>query len=139
MGTVIRPEISYKNQYWISRHRYYELKHFCLQYPEWKKEYSSINGFASKSSTEGEHVDGGSVGDPTAIYAEARIYYADRMQLVESAARKACAELYRFLMRCVTEGVSYECMRAQEPIPCGKDAFYAAYRRFFWILDKTRK
>ena len=37
MGTTIRPELSEKNPYWIERHRYYELKHFCLQYPIWKK------------------------------------------------------------------------------------------------------
>ena len=30
MSTVIRPEISEKNKYWISKHRYYELKHLCL-------------------------------------------------------------------------------------------------------------
>lgn len=33
MGTNIRPELSNKSPYWIERHRYYELKHFCLQYP----------------------------------------------------------------------------------------------------------
>lgn len=32
MGTVIRPEISVKNRYWLPKHRYYELYHFCLQY-----------------------------------------------------------------------------------------------------------
>lgn len=139
MGTVIRPEVSYKNQYWISRHRYYELKHFCMQYPEWKKAYKEIDGFSNKSFMEGEHVDGGNVSDPTAVYAETRIYYLERMRLVETAAKDACAELYKQLMRCATEGVSYECIRAQEPMPCGKDAFYAAYRRFFWLLDKTRR
>lgn len=37
MATVIRAEISRKNKYWINKHRYYELKHFCLQYPIWKQ------------------------------------------------------------------------------------------------------
>ena len=41
MGTVIRPDISRKNKYWIDKHRHYELKHFCLQYPEWKKAYNA--------------------------------------------------------------------------------------------------
>ena len=41
MSTDIRPEVSVKNKYWISRHRYYELKHFCLQYGEWKQAYNS--------------------------------------------------------------------------------------------------
>lgn len=139
MGTVIRPEVSYKNQYWVSRHRYYELKHFCLQYPEWKKAYNSITGFSSKASIEGEPVDGGPVSDPTGVYAEARLYYLERMKLVEDAAEEACKALRDHIMQCVTEGVSYECIRARESVPCGKDAFYTAYRRFFWILDKTRK
>ena len=39
MGTNIRPEISERNPYWISKHRYYELKHFCLQYNGWASAY----------------------------------------------------------------------------------------------------
>lgn len=30
--TSVRCELSGTNKYWISKHRYYELKHFCLQY-----------------------------------------------------------------------------------------------------------
>ena len=30
---------SQNNEYWISKHRYYELKHFCMQYPLWKAAY----------------------------------------------------------------------------------------------------
>ena len=42
MSTVIRPEISEKNKYWISKHRFYELRHFCLQYREWERERLNI-------------------------------------------------------------------------------------------------
>ena len=45
MATTIRPELSEKNPYWIEKHRYYELKHFCLQYPIWRKAYASLNSF----------------------------------------------------------------------------------------------
>ena len=31
MAHDIRPEVSQKNPFWIGKHRYYELKHFCLQ------------------------------------------------------------------------------------------------------------
>ena len=37
-----KPELSKKSKYWIPRHRYYELKHFCLQYPEWEKLWREI-------------------------------------------------------------------------------------------------
>ena len=39
MSTVIRPEIARSNAYFISKHRYYELKHFCLQYREWHADH----------------------------------------------------------------------------------------------------
>lgn len=48
MGNIIRAEVSEKNPYWIEKHRHYELKHFCLQYPIWKKAYSSLNGMLSR-------------------------------------------------------------------------------------------
>ena len=50
MGTVIRAELSENNKYWISKHRYYELKHFCLQYPIWKKAYAAINDSPGSAS-----------------------------------------------------------------------------------------
>lgn len=42
MGTVIRSEISKKNPYYINKHRYYELKHYCLQYYIWKEAADSL-------------------------------------------------------------------------------------------------
>ena len=42
MSTLVRPVLSKRNKYYISKHRYYELKHFCLQYPEWKEEYANL-------------------------------------------------------------------------------------------------
>ena len=47
MSTTIRPELSEKNQYWIEKHRYYELKHFCLQYPIWRRYYAMLDGYPS--------------------------------------------------------------------------------------------
>ena len=49
MGTTLRAELSEKNPYWIEKHRYYELKHFCLQYPIWKKAYTALDGTNTKT------------------------------------------------------------------------------------------
>lgn len=39
-----------ENEYWVSKHRYLELKHFCLQYPIWIKNYILLtNGITIKS------------------------------------------------------------------------------------------
>lgn len=135
MATVIRPELSLKNRYYISKHRYYELKHFCLQYPEWKKNYISLDGLPTRTSGISERVDGGMMSDPTAVYAEARLYYRDRMDMVEMASKEAAGDLYPLMIRAVTEGLSYEVITP----PCCKEVWYTAYRRFFWLLDKARK
>lgn len=139
MGTGIRATISTKNRYWISKHRYYELKHFCLQYPDWKKTCASLDGLSGNSLSYTQFKQNGSVSDPTAKYAEARIYFHDRMEMVENAAEEAAGYMKPLLMQAVTEGVSYEHLHAQVGVPCCKDTWYTVYRRFFWILDKARK
>ena len=66
MGTVITPEISEKNEYWISRHRYYELKHFCLQYKEWVKSYLGLKEtLITSSKGDQSGVNGTDTSDPT--------------------------------------------------------------------------
>ena len=67
MGTEIRPEISDKSKYWIEKHRYYELKHFCLQYPIWKKAHDALDGLSKRPADLELFVKSGQVvGDPTA-------------------------------------------------------------------------
>lgn len=139
MGTVIRPEISEQSPYYISRHRYYELKHFCLQYPEWEIRLKSIDGLGSKSAIAGEYVNAGKTSDPTAMYAEARLYLSRRMRMVTDAAEKSCGYLAEAMVESVTLGIPYEKLAARGTVHCGKDLWYAAYRRFFWVLDKLRE
>ena len=139
MSTVIRPELSVKNRYHLSKHRYYELKHFCLQYPEWKQNYISLDGFPEKVSFGDLKNSRSYKSDPTFIYAEARLYFAERMNLVENAVKEAADDLSSYLLKAVTEGLSYEAMNKIDRIPCCKDVWYDIYRKFFWLLDKTRK
>lgn len=136
MSTNIRPEISMKNDYWIERHRYYELKHFCLQYPIWKKASSNLDGLARH----GNGIRNGlsSTSDPTSKAAEAREWYLNKMHLVEEAARESDPALAPYILKGVTEGMSYDHLRSKHNIPCGKDMYYNRYRRFFWLLNKTR-
>lgn len=41
-----RAQLSVKNPCHIPKHRYYELKHFCLQYPDWYQ-YDMDHGYNS--------------------------------------------------------------------------------------------
>jgi hypothetical protein len=138
MATVIRPEISTKNKYWIDKHRHYELKHFCLQYPTWKKTYAAINELSASSSILEKVSSGDQITDMTAKCAMKKVYYSNRIKLVEQAAREADEDLYFYILKAVTEGLSYTYLKSKMDIPCGKDMYYDRYRRFFWLLSNSR-
>ena len=139
MSTTIRPELSEKNQYWIDKHRYYELKHFCLQYPLWKRKYSTLinspSGWAQMIPANKTNA----VNDPITPNIDERLFYADRIKMVEQVAREADDALSCYILEGVTKGLSYDLLRVRTGVPCGKDTYYDLYRRFFWLLSKERQ
>lgn len=138
MATVIRAEISEKNKYYIDKHRYYELKHFCLQYNEWKKAYASCCESVIFSSKFEQMGSTNMPSDLTAKYATLRAEYAKKIQLIEDVAIAADPILYKYILKAVTEGLSYPYLKTTMNIPCGKDMYYDRYRRFFWLLSESR-
>ena len=137
MGTNVRPEISKKNPYYIERERYYELKHFCRQYPIWKKAYVALDGL-SKRREDLEVWRPGQKGDPTVRCAEARDVYGRKIEMVEKCANEAASDLYSYLMSYITKGDSYSTLKMRDNIPCCKDVFYDIVRKFYWLLSKVR-
>lgn len=138
MSTTVRPELSENNRYWVERHRYYELKHFCLQYPIWKKTYESINSMSHNVYDLSGISKSYAISDPTVKCAEARLFYFERLDMVERTAKEADYSLSDYILKAVTEGHSYDYLKLRLDIPCCKDTYYALYRRFFWLLSKTR-
>lgn len=138
MATMIRPEISEKNKYWIDKHRHYELKHFCLQYPSWKKAYAAFDNSSMSLSTIDAMPTSNIPGDPTAKRALMKAHYSERMRLIEEVAKEADKYLYDYILRAVTENLSYTYLKARLEIPCGRDMYYDRYRKFFWLLNKAR-
>lgn len=139
MGTIIRPELSEKNKYWIERHRYYELKHFCMQYPVWKKAWLELEGLhrTSELLLIGSPKD--SHGDPTARYAVEKVFYSKRMDMLERVANETDPVLGKYILTGIIEGVAYDILKARLDVPCCKDTYYELYRRFFWLLDRERQ
>lgn len=136
MNERIRPELSKRSDYWIPRHRYYELKHFCRQYPEWKSARAWIDGTPVACV---EKVDGGLVGDATSNAAILRAFYSERIDMLDNAAEQADPELAYYVRKGVTEGYTYEALKIKFNIPCGRSTYYDRYRKFFWILHNSRK
>lgn len=137
MSTTIRPETSTSNPYWIDKHRYYELKHFCLQYPIWKQAYEAIDGMAKRPDA--TIIFSQRYGNPTEKCVEMRLFYSDRMEMIENAANDADLVIGKYILEGVTEGIPYDILRMRHDVPCGKNAYYELYRRFFWLLSNNRK
>ena len=139
MGTIIRSELSTKNPYWIEKHRYYELKHFCLQYNIWKKAYFALDGLYTKSTNLFVVSNKKKNGDPVCKCVENRSYYFDKIKLIEKIAFQTSPELSKYILKGVTEGWSYDILKARLNIPCCKSTYYDLYRRFFWLLNYERQ
>lgn len=132
----IKPELSVKSKYWIPKHRYYELKHFCLQYPEWKKLYYRIEIKMAEHKDWNQRAN--TPGDPTAHVAQMRAELSNAIEMIERCCRKASPELASYILKAVTMDIPYTSLRTLYGIPCGKEMYYDCYRRFFWLLSKEK-
>ena len=136
MSTSIRPEVSKKNKYYISKHRYYELKHYCMQYQSWKDSLDMINHYPKQALS--KVIFQSDNADPVFRLAEARSFYEDRLKGLEDIANKIDPVIGPCVLEGVISGLSYEVLRTRIDIPCCKDVYYEIYRKFFWVLDKIR-
>lgn len=134
----LKPELSQRSKYWIPKHRYYELKHYCLQYPEWKKKLLELdNVLKARISSE---IRGSDISRSSENLAIKRYELSRAMELVEECIRTATDELVLqpYIFKAVTEGIPYVRLQAEYSIPCGPDMYYDAYRRFYWLLSERK-
>ena len=140
MPTEIRPELSKKNKYWIPKHRYYELKHFVMQYYDWEEKIREIDSLVSATQNGGVQVF--DISNPVAKAAELRNRYIDNMKLCRDIVNKTDNVIGRYVFYGIINESSYDEINAtfsDSPIPCGKDMYYELYRKFFWLLDHARR
>ena len=142
MSTTIRPTTSKKNPYYINKHRYYELKHYCMQYYIWEEAASALLSLKEKPNETLEQIlpkkKRGKTLSPVERITEAREVFLKHINTVEKAAMLTDPLVGGYILECVTKGLSYEKLNARKRIPCNRDNFYILYRKFFWILSDLR-
>lgn len=123
--------------YGISKNRYAELKAFCLQYEEKK---SKINRSVGAMNYDGM---------PKSNYKEnsleakaiRNVMYQEDCEMIEQAAIATSAEIYQYIIKSVTNDLSYRFIEYDEKlgrIPVGKTEFYAMRRLFYYYLDNLK-
>lgn len=133
-----RAELSKKNPYYITKHRHYELRHFCLQYPEWKEalvllDYWKANPSELKTFTARTN----RASSPTEEVAIARNFFQARIDLVEKCLKTVQPAIAPYVLKGVTENITYDILRIQG-CPCCRENYYEEYRKFFWTLSIER-
>lgn len=131
-------ELSRSSKYWIPRHRYYELMHFSLQYPEWVKAYRYVSHNNPGTPSYEDKIQKSGYSDPTADQALILDWYDSKIGLVEKAAYLAHPILKDYILQNVTEGRTYDQIRAYEDIPVGRKKFYEICRAYYWHLSQLR-
>ena len=132
MAKSLYTTTSKRNPYYISKHRYLELKHFCLQYPEWKKRYLEIESSIKKSSYYISTVKNQNETDSVSETASELVELSRKMRIVEQCCNDTDMELSSYIFKAVTEGCTYEYFQTHYGIPCCRDTFYSRYRKYFW-------
>ncbi len=120
--------------YKISQNRYDELRAFCLQYEEKK---AKINrGIAALNN------DGMPKGNYKENTMEANairnVIYQKDCEMIEQAAIAANPQIYQYIIKSVTNDLSYRYIEYDEKlgrIPVGKTDFYGYRRLFYHYLD----
>lgn len=136
MATVIRPEVTKRSPWYLEKHRYYELKHFCLQCPTWRKELTYLDGWSGQ-----EHVvlKGYDTVRPSEVTASKRIFYSDRIAMLEQAANDTDSLIGPYILEGILNEKSYDTLNALHRVPACRDVYYELYRKFFYILSNLRQ
>ena len=133
----MKAELSTRNRWHIPKERYYELLHFCRQYPTWK---AAAERFDSLSKKPADILSKGTgIGDPTVRCVLARDYYLTKIQMVDTSAVESAGNLNEILKEGVIFGRCYEVLQARHPeLLVSRDEYYIMYRKFFSVLSDKR-
>ena len=88
----LKPELSGKSKYHLPRHRYYELRHFCLQYGDWVRQLKMLSSPQTPEFIESVQ-RATEVSNPTERIAVMRAAISENVRMVEEAARIWCEYL----------------------------------------------
>lgn len=137
MSTNYRANISKKNKYWISKHRFYEIQHMCYQYQEWKDEYETLSNMTVSAVEFDGMPHGTNISDPTGNTGQRLSELSAKIALVEEVAQEADPALAKYILKAVTdENVTFNYLQQYMNIPCGKDMYYNKRRRFYWLMSR---
>ena len=129
--------LSTKNPYYLTKHRFYEVYHYAMQYQEWKDEYRTTEQTMRGIAYDGVKVKSSGSGDELERVAIRLTELSEKIEMLEAVARETDKDLSEYILRGVTdEQVTYNYLSMVLHIPCSRNTYYSLRRKFYWLLSK---
>lgn len=109
------------HRYDISLYAYRELKYFCMQYDEKRKQIAGL--YAIGKGT-----------DPTAYMAIDILRLRKEIDMIEKTAYEIAGRMAPQMIASVTRNIPYERLS----VPCGRRQFYELRRKFYYLLHMKK-
>ena len=120
------------SDYNISRAKYNELKYFCMQYNEKRRELEK--GYGLKAAAHDGMPKGNTRGNPIENQAIRNTMLRAEIELIEQTAIEAAPDIYQQLLKNVAEGIGYDYL----DVPLSRNRFYDYRKYFFYLLAQKR-
>lgn len=114
----------------ISKAKYNELRYFCMQYEEKKKELDHC----CSQEAGNEHGEGSRSDSENKKEEVKRDRLRRDLELIEQTAREAGPDISQWLLKNLVEGTVYESLE----VPLSRTKFYDIRRYFFYLLAQKR-
>lgn len=129
--------LSTKNPYYLTKHRFYEVYHYAMQYQEWKDEYRTTEQTMRGIAYDGVKVKSSESGDALERVAIRLTELSEKIEMLEAVAKETDKDLSEYILRGVTdEQVTYNYLSMVLHIPCSRNTYYSLRRKFYWLLSE---
>ena len=124
------------SRYYIEPEAYRHVVSWCRCYPLWKKELATLPDTSKAVTYDKDKVQTSSDYDATAELAIRRVELEHKITLLETTVQAVAPEIYRWMMKGITEnGYTTEDLRRQG-MPCGRDYFAAKKAKIYFMLNR---
>lgn len=124
-------------EYNLSTARFKEVYYHCLQYNEWKDELLAKTDTVGAMEISDMPKTQGSAVSQTESLAIRRATIKEKINRIEEMAKEADPELEEYILEAVTnDWVTFNYLKRIRGIPCEKDKYYKARRKFYYLMSK---
>ena len=132
----VRSDFSPKSKYYLPKHRFLELYHYCLQYKDWKAALRSLDGMRGMNY-DFVQSRGSGYNDPVFYLALKRLDLEKKIQGVEETALDTDEDIARFILSGVTdENATFDNLSLLHDLPYSRNTYYDRRRKFYSLLDQ---